>query len=173
MTKKAIDQFGIEVIVSDDTVVKTVNGVHYLLSTQEKAEYDAKLAAFEAGALDRAKADAKQKLNEYYNSDEVRTVAYNNHAIIIRDKALLGITLLRGRLVDNNEVTEMDWHFDDGSSDTLNLGQIKQLHKFIVNKDAELRKLKKLHSDAIDALTTVEDVKNYDITISIGGIAWV
>lgn len=46
---------GLEEEVSMTTAVKTVNGVHYLLTTAEQDELDARDAAHTAGADDRQK----------------------------------------------------------------------------------------------------------------------
>jgi hypothetical protein len=53
MTKLAINNHGQQVEVSDDTPVKTVNGVHYLHTEPEQLELDARNAEWEAGAKDR------------------------------------------------------------------------------------------------------------------------
>lgn len=173
MTKEAINNAGQLVRVPKDTPVSTKGGKNYLLTASEQTAYDESLANYLAGQLDREKSKKKEELSAYYNSDDVRIRAFKNKSIEVRDKALLGITLVRGRLVDNNEVTALDWYYDDGTNEQLNLGEVKQLHKFLVSEDSRLRKIKKTHTDAIDALTTVEQVQNYDVKSDIDGLSWI
>ena len=118
MSKLAIDNNGNEVSVADDFPTKLVSGVRYLLSSEEQAEYDSSMAAYNAGAVDRAKDRKKGELTTYYKSDTVRMFVYNNHSIKVRDKSIQGISIVRGRLVDNDDVTSLDWYFDDGSVET-------------------------------------------------------
>lgn len=51
--KQAINNDGVEVEVEDSVTVTTINGVHYLLTTAEKAEQAARTAAWDAGAVKR------------------------------------------------------------------------------------------------------------------------
>lgn len=56
MTKQAINPITLlEVTVEDEITVKTVNGVHYLLTTAEQDAETAKEIAYTAGADDRQK----------------------------------------------------------------------------------------------------------------------
>lgn len=50
--KQAINELGLEVTVEDDVLVKTVNGVHHLLTAAEQAEHDAANAAAEEALAD-------------------------------------------------------------------------------------------------------------------------
>lgn len=51
--KTAIDNNGVEVQVSDDTTVNTINGIHYLLTSAEQIALDAKNAAWAVGVKNR------------------------------------------------------------------------------------------------------------------------
>lgn len=54
--KEVIDFEGKKISVSLDTPVKTINGVHYLLTPEDEAEIDARTTAWEDKAAERAKA---------------------------------------------------------------------------------------------------------------------
>lgn len=51
--KTAIDNNGIETEVSNDTAVKTIDGVHYLLTPEDKAEIATKEVEWKAGETQR------------------------------------------------------------------------------------------------------------------------
>lgn len=53
--KQAIDNNGNIVQVSIDTVVRTENGINYLLTTEEQQEYDDRQTAWNAAANSRQK----------------------------------------------------------------------------------------------------------------------
>ncbi len=52
--KIAINNNGLEVEVSDDAVVKTIDGVHYLLTSLEEVEIAAREIEWQADAAQRA-----------------------------------------------------------------------------------------------------------------------
>lgn len=173
--KKAINLEGFEQLVSDDTLVRTVNGVHYLLTPEQTAEYDARVTARESEKNDPQAAKDKviAALNEYADSDAVRGVTYMNHTVYANKKARDGTTELRARLRDNGDVTTCDWFFDDGAIETLDLNDITTLNKLVVDKDQAIRQLKYNHKQAILALNTVNEVNAYDFKAAINGNDWV
>ncbi len=61
--KKVIDLEGNEIEVSEDTIVKTINGKHYLLNDDELAELEQRQSEWEAGAHDRAMNEIRSKRN--------------------------------------------------------------------------------------------------------------
>ncbi len=52
--KNVIDNNGNEIQVEDNVVVNTINGIHYLLTSEEQIEYDAKNIAWELDNIQRA-----------------------------------------------------------------------------------------------------------------------
>ena len=64
--KKAIDNNGFEVEVSDDTVVKTIDGVNYLLNDNDLVEIAVRDAEYIAQAPARAlKVVLEKRIKEY------------------------------------------------------------------------------------------------------------
>ena len=171
--KEAIDNNGNVVNVSRDTLVKFRDGKAYLLTSSEESIINSAKTANAANLINILKENKIEDLDQYYNSDTVREVTRSGKKIKIREKALIGAALTRSHLVDNSSVNSIEWHYDDDSSETLNLGQLKQLSKFIVEEDARLKKLRKLHRDAINALTDESAVEKYDVKASIGGLNWI
>ncbi len=80
--KTAINNNGIEVQVSIDTTVRTIDGIHYLLTPEEEQELADNNAAWEIGNLQRSKDRKLIELSVYYNSNEARQATYNNSMII-------------------------------------------------------------------------------------------
>ena len=62
--KKAIDFNGNEISVTNNTPVNTIDGVHYLLTTQQEQEAEDKRVAWEAGANAREWAKIREKREE-------------------------------------------------------------------------------------------------------------
>lgn len=148
------------------------NGV-YKLEGLELEDKETREAAYIAEAPQRAKQVKLKQLKNYYDSDEVRLLAYGNHKVKIRDKALQGVSLVRARLVDNQEVTQAKWFYDDDTTVVVDKAEIKSLHKFIFEKDNNLREIKAEHINAIKALTDLDAIENYDITAPINGLSWI
>lgn len=69
--KNAINNNGIEVQVSNDTVVNLVNGINYLLTPEEQQDYNARVASFNSKSAER-------ELNKIY---ELRRIAYGDYTI--------------------------------------------------------------------------------------------
>lgn len=67
--KIAIDNTGLEVEVSDDTAVKTVNGVHYLLTPEDEAEIAARESAWAGGANARQNEEATRSRKAAYTDE--------------------------------------------------------------------------------------------------------
>lgn len=170
--KDAIDNTGKKVKVDFDTPVKTKNGVHYLLSPAEQAEFDARIAQYQSEAPNRAKRIKLDQLNKYYISEDIRQVTYGNGLVIVNDKAKNGTTQLRARVKDNGDITTCEWYFDNGAVQTLDVDGIVALNKLVIDKDQQLRRLKKAHEDAINSLTVEADILSYDITQNINGESW-
>lgn len=64
--KKVIDNNGTTIEVANDTPVKTINGVHYLLTDSDKATIAAEAAIWEQGAASRASnAILEKRAKEY------------------------------------------------------------------------------------------------------------
>jgi hypothetical protein len=113
------------------------------------------------------------ELKEYYKSDEVRTVTFNNHFVKLSSGSLSGTDGKRTRLKDNVEITEATWYFDDGSIELLDLEGFTSLNKLLWDTDQNLRDIRYAHEEAINALTTVAEIKAYDFKADINGLSWV
>lgn len=69
MVKTVINTEGQQIEVADDVAVKTVNGIHYLLTEQEESEMISKEAIWVAGAPERHNAEAKANRAEAYRNE--------------------------------------------------------------------------------------------------------
>lgn len=137
------------------------------------AEMATREAIYAAARPQKAKDKKLKDLKKYYKSDAVRSVQYNSRQIFATRNARDGTTELRARLKDNVEVTTIDWFFDDGSTQTLDVAEITALNKMVIDKDQDLRRLRRGHSQLIKALSTAEEIEAYDFTVSIGGRNWI
>lgn len=98
MTKKVINLNGEVEIVEDNVIVKTVNGIHYLLTTAEIIEYDNRQtqaviekADYEANHKykdDRAKiyAPIKEQLEMLYKDKKYGTNTFVEHNDFVRSE---------------------------------------------------------------------------------------
>ncbi len=68
--KKAIDTNGIEVDVSDDVVVNTVNGIHYLLTLDEQISYNIIQNEWAANSNNRALESLRLRRNILLNESD-------------------------------------------------------------------------------------------------------
>jgi hypothetical protein len=76
--KQAVDLNGIEISVEDSTPVKTVNGVHYLLTEQDNEEVAAREAEYIAKASERQIAKIhEQRIKEYGTMGEQFDLMYH------------------------------------------------------------------------------------------------
>lgn len=171
--KKVIDNDGNEVSVSDDTVVSSVDGVDYLLTPEQETKMQEAIAEAESAAPQVAKDNAFRALKEYYKSDDVRFVIYNNHLVKLNEGSLAGTDGKRTRLKDNGDKTEDLWYYDDGSSELLDLNGFTNLNNLLWDTDQNLRDIRQAHKEAIEALTTVAEIEAYDFTADINGLSWV
>lgn len=113
------------------------------------------------------------ELKEYYKSDEVRFVIYNNHLVKLNEGSLAGTDGKRTRLKDNGDKTADLWYYDDGSSELLDLNGFTNLNNLLWDTDQNLRDIRQAHKEAIEALTTVAEIEAYDFTADINGLSWV
>lgn len=137
---------------------------------QEMAERE---AAYQAGAFQRAKDKKLNELKEYYKSDTVRSLMYNNHLVYLTDSATRGADSKWLRLNINGDVTDITWGFDDGSTQVMTKADVELFTNFLSDNDERLRHMKRYHKAAINALTTEAEVNSYDITADINGLSWI
>lgn len=75
----AIDNNGLEVQVDDNVDVKTINGVHYLLTDTDKAEIAAKEAEWKNAAIERiAETAIERRKIEYGTAEDQLEFAVEN-----------------------------------------------------------------------------------------------
>lgn len=119
-------------------------------------------------ALDDLKAAKKSEVYAYYKREDLshRQITFNNHMIICRKSAMESVARKAAAFTMTNSAAlePVTWYFDDGSSQDLLSDDLKALQLVLEQRDQLLRDKRKEKYDAVDALTTADDILAYDHT---------
>ncbi len=167
-----------------DTALKIIDDLPYIEITE--SEYDANLdkkmvvidniyqeySESEPELLQKAKDDKIAELIKYHNSDKVKLLTINGSdellmtlesRNIIKEK----LTNLDNKIILGSESTiKTKLTYINGNGIDLTLIQIRELFKYIMNIRDPNHETYKNHYKTIKALTTPEEIDDYDFTLS-------
>jgi len=159
MTKLAIDNDGNVVEVSDDTPTKVKDGINYLLTSEEQAEYDATL---QASILPTAQDSKIVELKAFLDTDGARNVTHEGNTVRTSEYSVNGSSAKRNSSID------IIWYYDNDTSAVLTPTQVADLNNIVIARDQYLRDYYNQQKAAIMALSDVNSVESFDVTAAWG-----
>jgi hypothetical protein len=139
--------------------------------TDDNPETDTVDIDFEKATIYKKELKLKELNNYYFNSDEVRQITINDYFILslssegrnLIAEQIQGLEqqIKLGNIQEANASFE---YFYNGGSVEISLAQLRGLYIFMINTVNTNYGVYKAHIHAINALTTIEAVDNYDFT---------